>query len=85
MDTITTTVVGARHLRVARNGQDAGILHEARLFHAFVRTSQSHVEVKGGNPIAVGGPRGRRRAAGRLQQLTRHSAGVVPVQRRNAR
>jgi len=29
----------------------AGILHEARLFHAFTRTSQSHVEVKGGNPL----------------------------------
>jgi nicotinamidase-related amidase len=29
----------------------AGIVHEARLFHAFARTSQSAVEVKGGNPL----------------------------------
>ncbi len=29
----------------------AGIVHEARLFHAFARTSQSLVEVKGGNPL----------------------------------
>ena len=26
-------------------------MHEARLFHAFARTSQSAVEVKGGNPL----------------------------------
>ncbi len=29
----------------------AGIVHEARLFHAFTRTAQSSVEVKGGNPL----------------------------------
>jgi len=29
----------------------AGVIHEARLFHAFTRTSQSNVEVKGGNPL----------------------------------
>ena len=29
----------------------AGVVHEARLFHAFARTSQSNVEVKGGNPL----------------------------------
>ena len=29
----------------------AGIVHEARLFHAYLRTSQSNVEVKGGNPL----------------------------------
>ncbi|MDQ3368302.1 MAG: nicotinamidase [Myxococcota bacterium] len=29
----------------------AGVVHEARLFHAFLRTSQSNVEVKGGNPL----------------------------------
>jgi nicotinamidase-related amidase len=29
----------------------AGVIHEARLFHAYARTSQSHVEVKGGNPL----------------------------------
>jgi nicotinamidase-related amidase len=29
----------------------AGIIHEARLFHAFARTAQSNVEVKGGNPL----------------------------------
>lgn len=28
-----------------------GVIHEARLFHAFARTSQSWVEVKGGNPL----------------------------------
>lgn len=28
-----------------------GIVHEARLFHAFARTAQSNVEVKGGNPL----------------------------------
>lgn len=29
----------------------AGVIHEARLFHSFARTAQSHVEVKGGNPL----------------------------------
>lgn len=29
----------------------AGVVHEARLFHAFARTAQSAVEVKGGNPL----------------------------------
>jgi nicotinamidase-related amidase len=29
----------------------AGLIHEARLFHAFARTAQSSVEVKGGNPL----------------------------------
>src|SRR5688500_7299864 len=29
----------------------AGIVHEARLFHAFTRVAQSNVEVKGGNPL----------------------------------
>jgi nicotinamidase-related amidase len=28
-----------------------GVVQEARLFHAFLRTSQSNVEVKGGNPL----------------------------------
>jgi len=28
-----------------------GVIQEARLFHAFARTAQSHVEVKGGNPL----------------------------------
>src|SRR5215210_3646128 len=28
-----------------------GVVHEARLFHAFARTAQSNVEVKGGNPL----------------------------------
>mgnify|MGYP000157883011 CR=1 FL=1 len=28
-----------------------GVVHEARLFHSFARTAQSHVEVKGGNPL----------------------------------
>jgi nicotinamidase-related amidase len=29
----------------------AGVVHEARLFHAFARGAQSSVEVKGGNPL----------------------------------
>ncbi len=29
----------------------AGVIHEARMFHAFARTAQSNVEVKGGNPL----------------------------------
>jgi nicotinamidase-related amidase len=29
----------------------AGVIHEARLYHAFARTAQSNVEVKGGNPL----------------------------------
>ncbi len=29
----------------------AGVVHEARLFHAFTRVTQSNVEVKGGNPL----------------------------------
>jgi len=28
-----------------------GVIHEARLFHSFVRGTQSNVEVKGGNPL----------------------------------
>ena len=28
-----------------------GLIHEARLFHAFCRSAQSNVEVKGGNPL----------------------------------
>ena len=28
-----------------------GVIHEARMFHAFVRGAQSWVEVKGGNPL----------------------------------
>src|SRR5260221_5561323 len=31
----------------------AGIVHEARMFHAFARTSQSNVQVKGGNPLTA--------------------------------
>jgi nicotinamidase-related amidase len=29
----------------------AGVIHEARLFHAFARGAQSRCEVKGGNPL----------------------------------
>jgi nicotinamidase-related amidase len=29
----------------------AGVVHEARMFHAFARGAQSWVEVKGGNPL----------------------------------
>lgn len=28
-----------------------GVIHEARLFHAYARVAQSNVEVKGGNPL----------------------------------
>jgi nicotinamidase-related amidase len=28
-----------------------GVIHEARMFHSFVRGTQSHCEVKGGNPL----------------------------------
>ena len=28
-----------------------GVIHEARMIHAYARTSQSNVEVKGGNPL----------------------------------
>ena len=29
----------------------AGVIHEARLFHSFLRAAQSMVEIKGGNPL----------------------------------
>jgi len=29
----------------------AGVIHEARMVHAYARTAQSNVEVKGGNPL----------------------------------
>jgi nicotinamidase-related amidase len=29
----------------------AGVIQEARMFHAFTRVAQSNVEVKGGNPL----------------------------------
>ena len=29
----------------------AGVIHEARLFHAYARVAQTNVEVKGGNPL----------------------------------
>lgn len=29
----------------------AGVVHEARMFHAFCRAAQSSVEIKGGNPL----------------------------------
>jgi nicotinamidase-related amidase len=29
----------------------AGVVHEARMFHAYARSAQSYVEVKGGNPL----------------------------------
>ena len=48
----TSSTCGRRTACSARDGHAlAGVVHEARLFHAFARTAQSNVEVKGGNPL----------------------------------
>jgi hypothetical protein len=60
----------------------AGVVHAARLFHAFARGAQSWVEVKGGNPLtenySVLRPEVldalRRRAAGPAQHRLREDA-----------
>lgn len=54
----------------------AGLLHEARLFHSFVRGAQSWVEVKGGNPLT------ENYSVLRPEVLTRHDG--APLAQRNA-
>ncbi|MBI5239946.1 MAG: nicotinamidase [Elusimicrobia bacterium] len=54
----------------------AGLIHEARLFHSFVRGAQSWVEVKGGNPLT------ENYSVLRPEVLTRHDG--APLAQRNA-
>lgn len=54
----------------------AGVLHEARLFHSFVRGAQSWVEVKGGNPLT------ENYSVLRPEVLTRHDG--APLAQRNS-
>ena len=54
----------------------AGLIHEARLFHSFVRGAQSWVEVKGGNPLPENS------SVLRPEVLTRHDG--APLAQRNA-
>ncbi|MBI5209655.1 MAG: nicotinamidase [Elusimicrobia bacterium] len=54
----------------------AGVIHEARLFHSFVRGAQSWVEVKGGNPLT------ENYSVLRPEVLTRHDG--APLAQRNA-
>ena len=49
----------------------AGVIHEARLFHSYVRGSQSWVEVKGGNPLT------ENYSVLRPEVLTRHDGGTL--------
>lgn len=53
----------------------AGVIHEARLFHSFVRRNQSWVEVKGGNPLT------ENYSVLRPEVLTRHDG--APLGQRN--
>lgn len=53
----------------------AGVLHEARLFHSFVRGAQSWVEVKGGNALT------ENYSVLRPEVLTRHDG--APLAQRN--
>lgn len=53
----------------------AGVIHEARLFHAFLRRTQSWVEVKGGNPLT------ENYSVLRPEVLTRHDG--APLAQRN--
>ncbi len=53
-----------------------GSLHEARLFHSFVRGAQSWVEVKGGNPLT------ENYSVLRPEVLTRHDG--APLAQRNS-
>ena len=54
----------------------AGVLHEARLFHAFTRGAQSWVEVKGGNALT------ENYSVLRPEVLTRHDG--APLAQRNS-
>ena len=48
----TSSTCGRRTACSAATGtRSPGVVHEARLFHAFARGAQSWVEVKGGNPL----------------------------------
>jgi len=49
----------------------AGVIHEARLFHAYCRGSQSWVEVKGGHPLT------ENYSVLRPEVLTRHDGQVL--------
>jgi nicotinamidase-related amidase len=53
-----------------------GTIHEARLFHSFVRGAQSWVEVKGGNPLT------ENYSVLRPEVLTRHDG--APLAQRNS-
>ena len=55
----------------------AGVIHEARLFHAYVRGAQSWVEVKGGNPLT------ENYSVLRPEVLSRHDG--QPLAQRNTR
>lgn len=55
----------------------AGLIHEARLFHAHARGSQSWVEVKGGNPLT------ENYSVLRPEVLSRHDG--APLAQRNTR
>ena len=54
----------------------AGLVQEARLFHAYVRGAQSNAEVKGGNPLT------ENYSVMRPEVLTRHDG--LPLAQRNA-
>lgn len=53
----------------------AGVIHEARLFHSYLRGSQSWAEVKGGNPLT------ENYSVLRPEVLTRHDG--APLAQRN--
>lgn len=55
----------------------AGVIHEARLFHSYVRAAQSLVEIKGGNPLT------ENYSALGAEVLTRFDGG--PLARKNER
>ncbi len=48
-----------------------GVIHEARMFHAYVRDMQSSVELKGSNPLT------ENYSALRPEVLTRHDGGTL--------
>jgi len=48
-----------------------GVVHEARMFHAYVRDTQSSIELKGSNPLT------ENYSALRPEVLTRHDGGVL--------
>lgn len=54
-----------------------GVLHEARLFHSFLRGSQNWSEVKGGNPLT------ENYSIFRPEVLTRHDGNVLANKNKN--